>query len=130
MTEKKLIPFDLERALAGDSVIRRDGTKIIEVMCYKTETTYPLNALDEDLDSETYTNKGSFIDGNDDHEYDLFMAPKTKKYYFNIYRHKKTDLLSSNICGFLSEQEAKESSDSVDAYDISLLKTVAIEIEE
>jgi hypothetical protein len=32
MTDKKLIPFDLERALAGDSVISRDGKKVIQIV--------------------------------------------------------------------------------------------------
>jgi hypothetical protein len=36
-------PFDLEKALAGQPVVTRDGRKVLELHLYKNVTEFPLH---------------------------------------------------------------------------------------
>lgn len=81
--------FDLEKALAGDPVITRSGRKVIEIIKLEKRKTNPVIAVleddlsENDLDRVSVTCiKGKSCGGE---EYDLFMTPKIKKYYMNIY---------------------------------------------
>lgn len=82
-----LQPFSLERALAGDPVVTRDGLKVtafIEV----ASRSYPVMGIiaDDDL-LEGFTTKGRFIDDLTESLFDLFMAaPSTQKSgWINVY---------------------------------------------
>ncbi len=98
--EPKLIPFNLERALAGDPVVTRDGRKILEFAYLKTRKKFNLLALVEIVDNselKAFDDDGKFCLHPKEPEYDLFMLPKTKKYYVHIYRDSKYGNLSSCI---------------------------------
>lgn len=80
-----LIPFDLEKALAGEPVITRDGRPVDEVHLFKTDTTeYPLRYVTEGKTlccdkSGRYWANGAEVSG------DLFMAPKPVEIYSAVY---------------------------------------------
>lgn len=90
MTDKKLIPFDLERAKAGDTVCTRDGKKA-RIICFDAQGRWPIVCLYEghtinnqitdyvaiyDIQGRNQPDKETSID--------LFMLPKTKTYYANV----------------------------------------------
>lgn len=80
-----LKPFDLEKALAGDPVVTRDGKSVSQITLFKgvAESYFPLVSV-----HETGYYIYSLIDGtqssnsNSNSALDLFMAPKKVKYYF------------------------------------------------
>lgn len=76
-------PFNLERALAGDPVITRDGKKVVEVHRWKTleDNGFALIALFEGdrFPTRYYLSGKNYRDINSN--MDLFMAPRrTTKY--------------------------------------------------
>ncbi len=93
----KLIPFDLQRALAGDAVVTRDGRPVLQVLHFDKvprEHLYCVAALvidnpdemNEDGSIETFGINGEYELGSENDE-DLFMVPKTKTYWANVYQH-------------------------------------------
>ena len=98
-------PFDLERALAGEPVVTRDGREVTEIYFFKTfEGTYPLVGI---IDGEkcSYTTKGkNYSSKNSD--FDLFMKPKVVEGWFNVYQDNEYGLIMSS--SYPSEKEAKE----------------------
>ncbi len=88
-------PFDLEKALAGEPVITRDGKQIKEIIRFNniTDNELPkIYALIDDgtnIDNElveSFHDCGTWLLGTDS-DHDLFMAQKTKKLYINLYRY-------------------------------------------
>jgi len=88
MTDKKLIPFDLECAIAGDPLITRDGRKVIKFHYFSgDDLQYPIVAhIDGEDRLYEYVKDGEYYP-NIPTECDLFMAPKKKNYQVNIYRN-------------------------------------------
>jgi hypothetical protein len=82
-----MIPFDLERALAGDKVLTRSGKPVTEI----TEFNLKGNAFNVYgvVKGELccWGKQGSLCSGD---EYDLFMAPKPLSGFVNIYRDGST----------------------------------------
>lgn len=85
-------PFDLEKALAGEPVITRDGYKVFNIKCRKTDN--PNNALSAQIrmggEGEHPT---TFMIGKDgkmfpwmEHGFDLFMAEET-----DVFCHEEFD---------------------------------------
>lgn len=77
-------PFNLEKALAGDPVVTRDGRVVTEIVHLKTNIR-PIIAV---IDGRA---RGYLIDGttrsaNDWSQRDLFMAPKKTTYYQLIFK--------------------------------------------
>lgn len=76
--------FNLERALAGEPVVTRDGREVTEIHLFKTiKTNYPLIVV-VGGDNQEYTEEGKFninVYSNDD----LFMKPKVVEGWFNVY---------------------------------------------
>ena len=85
----KCKPFDLERALAGDKVVTRDGREVTEIHQFKTVSSmYEIYCV---VNGVVYavSQEGVYCyskDGEVDKK-DLFMAPKTKKFeaWVNVY---------------------------------------------
>ena len=76
-TETRLIPFDLEKALAGETVVTRDGREVSQVTLFDCSSKYPLVAV---VDGEVYgfaKTGGHYISGHPS-SLDLFMKPKTR----------------------------------------------------
>lgn len=111
--EQKLIPFDLERALAGDKVITRKGLKVLELHLFKHDDSFnPLAALTAEASISYHSTAGKFrmMLGDDDHDddLDLFMAPIEKEYWMVTYIGTATQTLFSSGCLLSSEQQAQE----------------------
>jgi hypothetical protein len=83
---KGLKPFDLEKALKGEKVITRDGREVSEVHHFKTVTSrYTVSAVISGR-NYSFTRQGVFISGMESED-DLFMAPKERVVWVNIYRN-------------------------------------------
>ncbi len=74
-------PFNLEKALAGEPVVTRDGRKVIEIYCFDfngKNIATPVVAYIEQADAlECFDKNGKWLDYRESDE-DLFMAPKKK----------------------------------------------------
>lgn len=101
-------PFDLEKALAGDPVVTRDGREVTSLHLFDCEGyAHPLMGV---CDGQilSWTKDGGYFDPTNYHINDLFMKSKTvvkwvilkKNGYWNCYDSKdKAELGSSEyIC--------------------------------
>lgn len=79
-------PFDLDAAKRGEPIQTRDG-RLVKFIAHVPEafaTDYKVLAL---LDGETheYTEEGAFISKQMQRDRDLFMAPKKRTVWVNLY---------------------------------------------
>jgi hypothetical protein len=89
-------PFDLEKALAGDPVVTRDGRSVTEVHRFKTlGGPYRLIAV---IGGSLYrlTERGQY-DSTGTNETDLFMAPKKRTVWINLYANGTDQPLTGYI---------------------------------
>jgi len=105
-------PFNLERALAGDPVVTRDGRTVTEIYHFKTCTdTRPVTAVIDGFRLEFSI--GGLFKPNVDHDAalfvhyaDLFMAPKKRTVWVNFYPQGdatwNTTESTANHCGLPS----------------------------
>lgn len=124
---QSLIPFNLERALAGDPVVTRDRRKVIRTNCTDIDVRRPVVVLIEYDDRLTaYTLTGCYrVDGREDN-YDLFMAPKIKTYWVNIWLGKNTGDIYSAV---YNDQE-KANKELTDQEYRRIIKQLSFEVEE
>ena len=126
-------PFDLEKALAGEPVVTRNGKPVTELHCFKTaEGPYNVCAVVDGV-VMVLTAKGVYYSVEEgrvvEHSFDLFMAPTKRVGWVNIYLDGHADGWSH--CGqvvYASEEEAKDN-----AYRTSCstkIVTVKVEWEE
>jgi len=81
----KLIPFDLSRALAGDPVVTRDGSKVISIVHFPQ--SYHGRIVAQVVGSTSpflYYEDGKYCK-LEVHDYDLLMAPKITTVYVNLF---------------------------------------------
>ena len=82
----KCKPFNLERALAGDKVVTRDGREITEIYYFKTlPDAFPVvSVIDGSL--FRFNKEGRSLYRANDKDF-LLMAPRTKKFeaWVNVY---------------------------------------------
>lgn len=80
-------PFDLEKALAGEPVITREGLEVTELYLAKTATnnTQRLIAVTEGS-LKHYSEDGKWQFDKNDSSKDLFMAPVKRQEWVNIYQ--------------------------------------------
>lgn len=97
----KLLPFDLQRALAGDKVVTRDGTIVPELfLCNQEKYNDPIiHPLAARINGSFFTFKldGRYHRENRFSGYDLFMAPKTVKRWVNFYGTQKAFHYDSEV---------------------------------
>jgi hypothetical protein len=103
-------PFNLEKALAGDPVVTRDGQKVTGIYHFeKSKTGFPVIAhIEGKYGLDSYAINGKWTDGVLPHELDLFMESTEK--YFNVYRNG-TDVWCGTICDTL--EIATEKADNI-----------------
>lgn len=106
-------PFDLEKALAGEPVVTREGKKVEELVCFKANILYPVKALIDRCLVE-YTKEGKFYTGDKPSCKDLLMAPTQKEGWVNVYKDKSGTYAGQNI--YDTEQEAREGRTSISCY--------------
>lgn len=122
----KLEKFNLSRALSGDPIITRDGRKVIEIHYLHSNIPFPVIAviqgerLSQGCDEEGLYEKGI------ERDCDLFMAPKTKKIWTNLYYNKNADAIHSG--NFYTEEEIATSSKIPDEDYKSYISTIEVEI--
>ena len=93
-------PFDLQRALAGEKVVTRDGREVTQLTKFDCEGECLAGVLDLNL-STTWNKNGQFWGTSEESDDDLFMAPKTVKRWVNFYDN-------GAIFSCQSEKEAKQ----------------------
>lgn len=132
MTEKKLKPFDLERAKLGDKVVTRDGNPARMIFFDAKRLNYPIVALITDSNNykkeEWFRLNGKFFEDDVENEFDLFMAQKVTTYYANIYEGINNPIISISKV-FYSLSDAEIASCEIYPY-VKFLKTISFEIEQ
>jgi hypothetical protein len=104
-------PFDLEAAKRGEKLVTRDGREVTEFHHFGTvrNTAYSCCAV-IDGKREIFAVDGmNFVDRLNDN--DLFMAPKTRTVFVNVYNHPgMTDdpTKGHKAYAFNSEQDARD----------------------
>jgi len=121
-----LKPFDLEKALAGEPVVTRNGLKVIEINCFQQKTDYPVRALFESGSTNAYTKNGKVYLEGDDNNYDLFMAPKTKTMWYCVFKDRSGVINTSS----LYESEEVMVDIICITHNCTILATHSIEIEQ
>jgi hypothetical protein len=82
----KLKPFNLEAALKGEKVVTRDGREVTDIREFPTATEGYRVAAVLNGDIETFTESGKY-DNFGQTSADLFMAPKERVVWANIYKN-------------------------------------------
>ena len=84
-------PFNLERALAGDPVVTRDGREVTEIYYFETcIKPYPVAAISNGI-VRVYTKRGSALADDVPDPLDLFMAPKNRNRVPNIREREREE---------------------------------------
>lgn len=102
-------PFDLEKALAGEPVVTRDGRPVTQVTRFDVNNERYCIAAVVDSNIETFS-----IDGKFRIEYpsiyDLFMAPKTvkKEGWINLYRSDSEEIAAFTGNAYNTKEAAEE----------------------
>jgi hypothetical protein len=114
--------FNLERALAGEPVITREGKEVTQLTYFKeAREQYNLVGLMEGVVC-TWNEKGTSILGHETSS-DLFMKPKENAIWVNVYKNSFGKiLLGSN---WETEEEAIRFKDD-DSLNEGYLKTIKI----
>jgi hypothetical protein len=85
--------FNLEKALAGEPVVTRDGRPVTQLTLFEIESNFPLKGV-VDRNFSTWTKKGFFHDVKKDHPYNLFMYEEKKSVWINVYQGNYSKHLS------------------------------------
>lgn len=95
----KLLPFDLQRALAGDKVVTRDGREVTQLFMLKLERSNELVGVVSG-GAFFWSCSGCYWESGQPSDLDLFMPPKTVKRWVNFYPGGEASV-------YRNEQEAK-----------------------
>lgn len=128
---KKLKPFNLERALAGDTVVARDGRKVIALHYWEgLNHPYPVHVY---LEDQLESHKRDYLLANIhkingeasgmERSYDLFMAPKIQKLWLKVYINETCERYITS-CAYSTKEELIQSTVTDEKF-----KIVEIEIE-
>lgn len=79
-------PFDLEKALAGEAVITRDGREATQITKFNVDRRLCICAVISGR-IHSFATDGSCMDYETDR--DLFMAPKKHVYWVNMYPNNR-----------------------------------------
>jgi hypothetical protein len=96
--------FDLEKALAGEAVVTRDGREVTQLTKFDCDGNYPLCAV---VDGKiiSFTIDGTYLSKRGECLYDLFMTEP--EMWMNVYWDHKISKANSIRCTYPSEKEAK-----------------------
>lgn len=99
-------PFDLEKALAGEPVITRDGKKATEVVFLKTADDLYVVIAVVDGKVLSYTKDGKYWASKSADQNDLFMAPKKVKGWMNVYTTIRDSAVASSSAVYKTRKDA------------------------
>ena len=86
-----MIPFDLEKALAGEKVITRDGREVTQITHYEVDSNYCVMAVINRA-VVSLTMNGVHLQCS----LCVFMAPKTLSGFVNVYANRTSRYLSKS----------------------------------
>ena len=122
-------PFDLQKALAGEPVVTRDG-RPVKIAGYNPHAVEGVRILGwAGKTSRSWYCDGKYTEAENGHDADLFMAenPKVKKEgWVNVYNRPDASLPPKLSNAYFNEALARKSAIKSDAY----VDTVKIEWEE
>jgi len=79
-----MIPFNLEKALAGEKVVTRDGREVTQLHVFTAQQTQTLYGVMQGT-VEQWNCLGQYHAGENVHSTNLFMAPKKLSGFVNVY---------------------------------------------
>jgi hypothetical protein len=83
--------FNLERALAGEPVVTRNGKKVTELHLFKNEILIqPLYGTIEGVNDVLYWTTKGIYNPTKESSWDLFMAGEKKSRWVNVYDYGDT----------------------------------------
>ncbi|MHB9161363.1 MAG: hypothetical protein ACYC6W_10860 [Nitrosotalea sp.] len=121
-------PFNLERALAGDKVITKNGHIVLELIL-QFKLIEPYINLIGTINGYVYTwNKEGkiYVDGTSN-PFDLFMSSTKKKLYIAIHKNKETN--NHHLIFKGKSYESKEELEEVLSYYIGSENFIIVETE-
>lgn len=120
-----MIAFNLERALAGEPVITRDGHEVYELVKFDSTHSYPIvGVIDGLLHRWTIDGKEfSHHSGECESSLDLFMKPKENVIWVNVYKDRDSEKL------FIGQAHREESlaQRAIDSTHAEFIKTIKID---
>ncbi len=122
-----LKPFNLERALAGDPVVTRDGRPVTQIAKFDIKHPYPV-VITIGGDISHYTIDGRFFEGSESCG-DLFMAQKQVTKWINLIRGKVTEQVRFDSCYLYDSEEAARQEIQNHKY-FHLIRTISITYDE
>ncbi len=118
-------PFNLERALAGDPVVTREGRKVIRITHFPESMIidYRLVVLLENQNlPDFYCENGNYRRDDGETPFDLFMAPRTETRWFNHYSNGTSE-------GYANEQHCRKEAEEWTGPGAMLAIAVPMEVE-
>lgn len=111
-------PFNLERALAGDPVVTRDGHRVTDLRYFNRQgILYPIIGVlevdDANPEVETWTLYGRFRT-HCDSDYDLFMASTKHEGWVNLYYGAECPTLGGIV--YPTKEDAERDACRTDIY--------------
>lgn len=112
MKKNNLKPFNLERALSGEPIVTRDGMKVLQIAHFplSTHVDEKLSVLLDDASGiHSFYENGRYVGNGEwnDSEYDLFMLPKTKKFWIGISMENPNYNMNYTTNAYNSLEDAK-----------------------
>lgn len=104
---KNLEKFNAETTPLGTQLITRDGREVTEWYYFKTaENNYPVRAVVKgDFSSfSSFTKDGQYDSNIEEHPKDLFIKPKVREIWKNVYKSSDGKLRTG--ADFFSKEEA------------------------
>lgn len=115
-------PFDLEKALAGDPIVTRNRKPCAQVHEFECNNELCIAGV-VDGEIKTFTKEGVFHPGRETN-FDLFMAPKVREYWVNVYRNKNGSLEMG--AEYESEEKAKSEKQAASHYFLNYISTIKL----
>jgi len=112
-------PFNLERALAGEPVVTRDGRKVTQIHVFDVSEKYKVYGVVSDKYITCWDINGNYTHGLEESNHDLFMKPKVIEGWINVYQEGDSIWTS---CAHESEERAKQTIGKFATY----IKTIKI----
>jgi hypothetical protein len=124
-------PFNLKKALAGESVITRDGRKALQILHFDKVVDQNANGVIATFIEDGNSIIEYYINGNyfqeEESEYDLFMDTKTKKLWIAVSKNQNTNCSHHCTNAYTSKEHIREYTSISNKYEWRLIE---IEIEE
>lgn len=105
--KQNLKPFNLERALAGDPVVTKNGRKITELRFFSTKNEHPVAGfIDGSNQLQQWTVQGQRYGKYSESDFDLFMAPIEKSGWIKIFTQQVGAIKATTSCIYDNEADA------------------------